>query len=1013
MVELGQPSKMRMNSLVNFIPTFHSHSYETQDTTFNNNNIIKSHLNSTHVKNLIINKNRYSTTPEGNKTQNSHQSKINIIHWNCNFLKNKLPDILNYIEIESPDVICLNEIKCESSEEVNHLLRSLKEYSNISRVRTKSGGGVLILYKNKLQTMEIDTKKIDDEIVGINIKNKSSELNIFAIYNPPMSSQNKKKLNTELIKNLIDRYKNSLIIGDLNAIMNNNPNTNGKLLLDLIDNSDICIANSEDKFTFTNGEYKSKIDYVLCNIETMNIVEESETIDDHILCSNHLAIRTKIAFEVKIESSSKMVGKFNYSRTLWPTFKIATIIKEYSDEEMKNLRTEDLQEIFLEKMTEATNKTVPRIMIGTDNNDKITQLPKKLLELKKIKNRCQRNRHRSEEAKKEFYAARDLFAAELEKYHSEKWQKFIEKVNPVSSKPFWQRIKSTKTGKKTSNIPSLRNSNGILIDNIEGKIELFTEKLRKTFSESQEETSRFNQKHKEEIDKFVQEKRYAAGNGKSFKKFTMNEINYAIEKLNTKTSVDNTGISNMMIKNTSQSLRTIMLAIFNKCMEMKKIPSCYKEAVVTMLHKKDDPSEIKNYRPISVTPAIMRLFERLISIRLWSFLRTKKIIIKNQSGFRAGRQTKDNLFCLTEKAIEGFNDSKKACTIFYDIAGAFDKVWHNGVVYKMFKIGVPAYIIEFIHEFLSDRTFMVKMENIIGSKTDIHCGVPQGGVLSPTLFSIYINDIPLANKIDSNSSSYLFADDLADVFMFKTIGPRIEDKINKRLTELHEWLSIWRLTLAATKCNYMILSKNKKTGAKDELKLKIGGEFIPKDEDNNIRFLGIRFDFLLSFKHQINYLKDTIRKRMNILKIISHKSWHLNQKTLVNIYKTMIRSVLDYSLFLFPVFSYSNRETLQRLQNNCLRIIVKKNKMEMNVQELHDLCEINFLKERAKNLRLIYIYRALYSNNQLIKELYDGYVDFSKYEHKNMFPSLFDDVSWTEPENSIDVSIYSEAVSET
>ena len=101
----------------------------------------------------------------------------------------------------------------------------------------------------------------------------------------------------------------------------------------------------------------------------------------------------------------------------------------------------------------------------------------------------------------------------------------------------------------------------------------------------------------------------------------------------------------------------------------------------------------------------------------------------------------------------------------------------------------------------------------------------------------------------------------------------------------------------------MIFSKNKKTGASDELYLEIGNERIKKDENNNIKFLGIRFDFMLSFKNQIDYLITTIRKRMNILKVISHKSWFLKTETLANIYKILIRSVLDYSMFLFPLIS--------------------------------------------------------------------------------------------------------------
>ena len=184
--------------------------------------------------------------------------------------------------------------------------------------------------------------------------------------------------------------------------------------------------------------------------------------------------------------------------------------------------------------------------------------------------------------------------------------------------------------------------------------------------------------------------------------------------------------------------------MINLTIKESKLPTSWKESIITMIPKKQvNSSNPKDYRPISLTSCLAKLAEKLIAIKLKDFLDKNKLILKQQSGFRKNRQTRDNIFHITQKIIESFNRKKKVCAIFFDIASAFDKVWDRGLIYKMIKLKIPNYIIYWINDFLSNRYFAVKINEFISCMICIEAGVPQVAVLSPTLFSIFINDMPI------------------------------------------------------------------------------------------------------------------------------------------------------------------------------------------------------------------------------------------------------------------------------
>ena len=645
-------------------------------------------------------------------------------------------------------------------------------------------------------------------------------------------------------------------------------------------------------------------------------VNSFEVLNKYRMDSDH---RPLLYFNLKLSGSAKPVNdndksRLNFAKADWNLYRnlLIEFANKTSESLIYSLNVNELNDLICNQIQNAVNLSVPKFIHKSNNS-----LPEKILELIKIKKatRKELKKSHSQALKSIFNKQSAEIKLAIKDYREKTWKNFLSKLgpNPISSRPFWSKINRVRSSKKSPSIPTLVINNVKFETNLE-KANFFASILSETFSDTCSDAE-FDDKFKSEVLQRVKNHFFIH----DFVPFSVSDIYKVIKKLKINSSPGFDQIHNLLLKHLPyEYICKLIYRLVNFSIE-SGMPLDWKFASITMIPKNDQMCNDPNkYRPISLTSCLGKLTERLIKSRLYYFLDHNGHFAKQQSGFRKKKGAADNLIFFTQKISETLNKGKKACGIFFDISKAFDKVWHMGLIYKLIKCNIPNYILKYIIDFLKERTFRVNVDGSHSKSGNIICSVPQGSVLGPILFLVYINDIPLANSKHISYSS-LFADDLSTIFIFKKIG-KIKCLIKSYLMNLVSWLFKWRLKMNASKCKYTIFST---LGTKSTIRfdLLIGDGKIPYVP--NPLFLGITFDEFLNFRIHTNNLEVRARKRLNIIKIFSHKSWQLSHETLKGMYNALIGSIFTYSFFSLARIAESNLNRLQRVQNRAIRSIYR------------------------------------------------------------------------------------------
>ena len=357
--------------------------------------------------------------------------------------------------------------------------------------------------------------------------------------------------------------------------------------------------------------------------------------------------------------------------------------------------------------------------------------------------------------------------------------------------------------------------------------------------------------------------------------------------------------------------------IFNLSVQLGEFPDKLMHAKIIPVYKSEDESDPSNYRPISLLSIYIRIFEKIMHAKLSAFIMKHNLLYQSQYGFRENHSTQHAILDIVQKILCHMDNKKYSCGIFFDLKKAFDTVNHNILLAKMHHYGFRGVAYDWLSSYLRNHTQTTSIGDCVSEKLATPCGVPQGSVLGPLLFLIYINDIHACSKL---LDFYLFADDTNLLYANKSLRV-LERIVIDELKKVASWLLANKLTLNIKKSNYVIFHTHQKKlnyNVKITMFDSMTNKFISLESKEYIKYLGVLIDSRLSWKHHINFISSKISKTIGIISKIRHFG---PRHIMIKIYQSLIHPYISYGVCAWGQSVKTNLKKLLVLQKRVIRLI--------------------------------------------------------------------------------------------
>ncbi|KAL4084539.1 hypothetical protein QTP88_027487 [Uroleucon formosanum] len=599
----------------------------------------------------------------------------------------------------------------------------------------------------------------------------------------------------------------------------------------------------------------------------------------------------------------------------------------------KNIPTNQLAEELAEHFTDITDAARVCSTTASSNSYSHCALPQSILSLIQQKHTARRTwqNHRNSIDKKILNKLTKEVQSALQLYRVNSYKQFLSNIHHSDS-TLW-KVTNRLLNQETNIIPPLRTSSR-LVKSDEEKCKVFSENLRNTFSLNQIA----NNSNDLRIEQILKTPNYSVQNSLNY--VTPNEIKLIIKRLPAKKSPGHDRITNLLLKKLPNKAILYTTSLFNALLRLGCFPVNWKKAIVILIKKPGkDNTNPDSYRPISLLTSLSKVFEKVIHTRLLAHLDYSETIPKFQFGFRSHHSTTQQLLRLTEHISNSFEKHCHAGAVFIDISKAFDKVWHQGLLYKLKIINTPNYIFNIISEFLSNRQFSVKINDNFSDFAPITAGVPQGSILGPTLFNVYISDIPQTPR----TNIALFVDDTTIFAESRNIEAIIEN-LQNHLNILSSWCKNWKISINPSKSASIMFSLRRN---RTPSSLNFNNAPIPWKP--TVKYLGVTLDKRLTWwPHLSSKIQQAYQRLSRLFPILNRKST-LEKKCSLLIYKQILRPLITYACPIWGNCAPTHLKKLQIFQNKILRIITNAPWFVRN-QSIHKDLKIPILQDHIKIL---------------------------------------------------------------
>lgn len=750
----------------------------------------------------------------------------------------------------------------------------------------------------------------------------SSDMAILGIYRPHCFKQNTSKFLNSLHPVLLTlaAYKTIVITGDINIdISPGNVDPNSDDYLNLLASHGI--------------------------LPTHTLPTRLNTCLDHLFIKTCL-ITTTLILQTSVSDHDSIVLSINLKQQRGNTHKLVNKIDYIGLE--KSLQNIDFTPVLKsEDSNSATNLLINSLSNALDANKTVLHVSRREKTIKpwitKGLLRCMRNRDNMHKKLKS-NPNNEILATTYRRYRNycnnilknlkREYEKSELQKASKNNKKLWDTIKKvtnmTKPNDTTADLLKIAPTPKQSVDHVNEYYINVGKTLAENIQKTQDQTSHVgsNSPH----------------TGQSFVMLDTDEeeIERIIKNLKSDSAIGWDGIPSSILKQFIPILTPPITHICRLSLQTGVFPDAFKKSLIHPIFKSGSRDRVVSYRPISILPSISKILEKIINTRLTNYLEQNSILSRNQYGFRRGKSTADAVHDLTDNLIRNMDGGKKSLTIFLDLAKAFDTVSIPLLLTKIEKIGIRGTQLNLFQSYLTNRQQFVKIGDYCSRSLPISFGIPQGSILGPTLFLIFIND--LCNTHLENGNILTFADDTALIFN----GTSWEDTFTHAQQGLNTvtcWLNKNLLTINVDKTKYITFSIRNPNRPHPPLDLIVHScsraqlnacSCASLEMVSNIKYLGILIDEHLNFQSHIDQLVARTRKFIYVFKTLRHIS---DQKIIKQVYYAICQSVLNYCINVWGGVAKTYMIRLERAQRAILKVATFRPFM-FPTTELYRDCEV-------------------------------------------------------------------------